>query len=98
MPCCGKKRSQVRRKTQTRRAPEPTERTASQPQPEPDSVVYFQYLGKMGLTVIAPRTRKRYRFDRTGAVIAVDPRDRRALASVSALRQVRKPSNVTNEP
>ena len=92
MPCCGKKRSQVRRKTQTRRAPEPAEVTVSQPQPEPDPRAYFQCLGKTGMTVIGPRTRKRYRFDRPGAVVAVDLRDRRALATVSILRQVGKPT------
>jgi len=95
MPCCGKKRLQARQKTQTRRAPEPIETTVSQP--EPQSVAYFQYLGKTGVTVIGPRTRKRYRFGHTGAVIAVDRRDGRALATVSVLRQVRKSTNVTKK-
>ena len=63
----------------------------SLPQPEPASPSYFQYLGKTRLTLIGPNTGKGYRFDGPGAVVAVDPRDRRALASVSVLRQVRKP-------
>jgi hypothetical protein len=83
MPCCGKKRAQARQTTQTRS--------------ERDSPAYFQYLGKTGLTVIGSRTRQRYRFDRPGAVVAVDPRDRRALVDVPTLRQVRKPTNVAKE-
>jgi non-ribosomal peptide synthetase component E (peptide arylation enzyme) len=94
MPCCGKKRKQVHQETKKRRAPQPAERTASQPRPEPDGRAYFQYLGKTGLTVIGPRTHRRYRFDRPGVIVAVDPRDGRALAAVSVLRQVRKPTEV----
>jgi hypothetical protein len=71
--------------------PTPTHRT------ERDSPAYFQYLGKRGLTVMGPKTRKVYRFDSPGAVVAVDPKDRRALSAVSALRQVRKPTNVAKE-
>jgi hypothetical protein len=67
-------------------------RTDSQPLPELEPTVYFQYLGRTGLTVVAPRTRKRYHFDRPGAVVAIDPRDRRSLGTVSVLRQVRKPA------
>jgi hypothetical protein len=93
--CCGKKRAQARRTRQPRRGPKPTERTVSKPEPEPDSTPYFQYIGKTGLTVMGPRTRNSYRFGSPGAVVAVDPRDRRALAAVSVLRQVSKPTNVT---
>jgi hypothetical protein len=92
MPCCGKKRKQASQKTQTRRAPEPAEKTASQPRPEPQPLAYFQYMGRAGVIVVGPRTGKRYRFDHTGAVIAVDRRDGRALAAVSVLRQVAKPT------
>ncbi len=97
MPCCGKKRAQARQKIQTRRTPEPTETTVSQPRPKPQPMAYFQYLGKTGVTVIGPRTRNRYRFGHTGAVVAVDWRDGRALTTVSVLRQVRKSTNVTKE-
>jgi len=83
MACCGKKRAQARQNTQTRRVTEPAER---------DSPAYFQYVGKTRLKVVGPKTRKLYRFDSPGAVVAVDPRDRSALSAVSALRQVRKPT------
>jgi hypothetical protein len=95
MSCCGKKRAQARRTPQTQRGPTPTEKSASQPRPERDSTPYFQYIGNTGLTVMGPRTRKRYRFDSPGAVVAADPRDQRALSAVSILRLVRKPTNVT---
>ena len=65
--------------------------------PEDDSPAYFQYIGKTGLTVMGPRTRKRYRFDNPGAVVVVDPRDKHALAAVPALREVEKSINVTKE-
>ena len=97
MPCCGKKRTQARRETQTGRAPEPAEKAVSQPNPVRDSAPRFQYLGKTGLTVIGPRTGRRYRFDRPGAVVTVDPRDWRSLAAVSVLKQVRASANVARQ-
>lgn len=65
--------------------------------PESDSPAYFQYIGKSGLTVMGPWTHTRYRFDSPGAVVAIDPRDRRALAAVPGLREVEKSTNVANE-
>jgi predicted flap endonuclease-1-like 5' DNA nuclease len=67
-------------------------RTDSQPRPEPVPTVYFQYLGSTGVTVIARKTHRRYHFDHPGSVLAVDPKDRYALATVSVLRQVGKPT------
>lgn len=52
---------------------------------------YFQYTGRTGLTVRAPNTGSRYRFDKPGSTVAVDPQDRRALAAVPQLTQVRRP-------
>ncbi len=49
----------------------------------------FEYLGRTGLTVVGPVTGIRYRFDRPGARLAVDARDRDALAGVPVLRAVR---------
>ena len=48
----------------------------------------FEYTGQTGLTVLSPITGKRYRFERAGARLDADPRDRALLASVPALRQV----------
>jgi hypothetical protein len=94
MPCCGKKRAQARQKTESRRVPESPKSASLQRRPEHDSLAFFQYLGKSGLTVMGPRTRRRYRFNSPGEIVAVDPRDQRALAAVTILRQVRKPTDV----
>ena len=88
--CCGKKRARARRKTQTQQVVKTEENAASISKPHSNSLAYFQYLGNTGLTVQGPRTLKRYRFDRPGAVVGVDLRDRRALAAVSILRQVER--------
>jgi hypothetical protein len=46
----------------------------------------FEYLGKTALTVVGPVTGARYRFDRPGARLAIDPRDSPGLARIPALR------------
>lgn len=92
--CCGKKRAEESQTTQTNPAPKAEERILAQPQPESDPLVYFQYLGATGLTLIGPTSRKRYRFDSPGAVLVVDPRDKRALTGVSVLRQVSKVTDI----
>ena len=66
-------------------------------QPESDSPAYFQYVGKTGLTVMGSRTHRRYRFDSPGAVVAIDSRDKRALAAVPALREVEKSTTAAKE-
>lgn len=51
------------------------------------TVAYFEYTGKTKLTVIGPRTGKRYVFDKPGAVVMVDLKDRLSLTAVAGLRQ-----------
>ncbi len=87
--CCGKKRAQARKTIQTQQVSKPEKKSIPQTRPQSEQP-YFQYLGKTGLTVMGPRTRKSYRFDHSGAVVAVDPKDQRAMAAVSVLRQVEK--------
>jgi len=48
----------------------------------------FEYVGKTAMTAIGAASGKGYRFDRPGAVITVDPRDRPSLALVPGLRLV----------
>jgi hypothetical protein len=48
----------------------------------------FQYLGRTALTVVGPITGARYRFDRPGSQLRVDPRDRPALLRVPVLKPV----------
>jgi hypothetical protein len=68
---------------------ETIESTAAQNEAEISAPIYFQYIGVRTLTVIGPRTGRRYRFDTPGALVAVDGRDKQALAGVPTLRQVR---------
>ena len=89
--CCGKQRQQMQ-------APAPVnsgkERRGSNNyiKPKRYSHAYFQYLGKTGIIVQGPVSGMRYRFERYGIVTAVDPRDRRSLATVPNLRQVHGPA------
>lgn len=55
------------------------------------SVAYFQYSGSGGIVVTGPATGRRYRFDASGAVVAVDLADRMAVAALAHLRQVPRP-------
>jgi hypothetical protein len=91
MGCCGKRRGELATigSVQGRKA-RPQE-VVSRDQPRRYSVAYFQYLGRTGLSAIGPISGKRYRFDCPGAIVAVDPRDRRSLAGVPNLRQVGQP-------
>jgi hypothetical protein len=48
----------------------------------------FEYTGRSALSVFSRTTGRTYRFDRPGARMEADPRDRTLLASVSDLRQI----------
>jgi len=89
MSCCGKQRQRF--STSKPSHSHQRERAASQTQSRPSAYAYFQYTGPTGLSVRAPSSGSRYRFEGSGAVVAVDPRDRRALAALPQLRQVRAP-------
>jgi hypothetical protein len=54
----------------------------------PMAAVLFEYVGRTGLTIIGPGTRTSYRFDRPGARVLVDGKDRASLAAVPTLRQL----------
>ena len=88
--CCGQKRTQVHRSIQDRRISNRNERTGFQSQFENSHLAYFQYIGQKKLTVLGPKSNKSYRFANPGAVVAVDSRDKRALAGVPMLRLVEK--------
>jgi hypothetical protein len=60
---------------------------ATMPRPKP----VYEYVGATALTVIGPGSGLRYRFDRPGAALAVDPRDRAALDAVPLLRARSEP-------
>ncbi len=52
------------------------------------SVIIFEYTGKTGMTAYGPVSGNRYRFERPGMRLVVDPRDRPALKSIPNLVQV----------
>lgn len=74
MSCCGKARTQLKL-------------TASQTARRPAAFV-FEYVGRTRMNVIGPATRTSYRFDRPGARVLVDGRDRGSLSTIPLLRQV----------
>ncbi len=87
--CCGKSRAQF----QARIPSSPPPRVATQTVgPPPQFVRYpgmtFEYTGLTGLTVAGPVTGRVYRFDRPGARVEVDPRDRPSIAAIPILRLV----------
>ena len=92
MGCRGQQRRLSHGGASTHRDRERSEAAAGRPEVKRSSYVYFQYVGRTGLSVIGPMSGKRYRFDRHGATIPADPRDRRSLAAVPGLRQARNPS------
>ena len=55
--------------------------------PAPRFTLEFEYAGSSSITVIGGITGNRYRFDKPGARVAVDVRDRRSVAAVPHLRQ-----------
>jgi len=50
--------------------------------------VLFEYTGKTALNIVGPGSRTAYRFDRTGARVLVDRRDRVYFLQIPMLRQV----------
>ena len=74
MSCCGKGVSKLKA-TSTQLTARPT-------------AVIFEYVGRTRVSVIGPATRMSYRFDRPGARVLVDGRDRASLATIPLLRQV----------
>lgn len=92
--CCGNKRAQAAGGWSTKRRS--THRSTQRPAPKAtspnrigSSMVYFRYTGRTGLLVKGGRTGKSYRFAFPGAVLPVDPGDRRSLLTVPQLVQVR---------
>ena len=89
MSCCGKRREGLSdRTTGHTRHSTYGGFLAPQPEDEDQSVVRFQYVGRTGLTVIGAVSGKHYRFDRPGAQVVVDPRDRASLLVVPNLWEI----------
>lgn len=82
--CCGRNRTQMR----TAASP-PLRPVVNTPAQKPPSHVSFVNIGNTAITLKGPITGIEYRFDRPGARLVVDWRDRILLASIRQLRQVR---------
>jgi hypothetical protein len=81
--CCGRNRQARQYNVPNRVAAWPVAGNAGLP---PGSA--FEYLGRTALTVVGPVSGARYRFDRPGSRIHVDPRDRTALQRIPVLKLV----------
>ncbi len=90
--CCGSHRAELSKKMQAGQAPETGAQSPDQGQPGSSTPVYFQYIGKTGITVLGRATRNLYRFDGSGATVAVDARDKWGMSFVPNLRQVDAPA------
>lgn len=89
MACCGNQRQSFQSPAPIRSEPAPpSTRRSTASGPPRRSVVTFEYFGKTGLTVVGPISGNEYRFDRPGARVSVDIRDRRPVAAVPNLREV----------
>jgi hypothetical protein len=86
MSCCGGNRARAVMPASTSASPS---RPAQTVYHQPPSLAVFRYEGEGSLTVIGPATGRKYWFERNGAELAVDLRDRAAVANVPKVRQVR---------
>jgi len=87
--CCGKKRGQLGGSWSSTRPRATKLARPARPNRIGSTMVYFRYTGRTGLLVKGGRTGRRYRFAFPGAVVPVDPGDRRSLLTVPQLVQVR---------
>jgi hypothetical protein len=89
MSCCGNQRAQLHAMSPPEPRPAyPDVPLSTPPAPARRFIICFEYTGQTGLTVLGGATGQRYRFDRPGARVVVDPRDRPSLAAVPNLRLV----------
>jgi len=80
MGCCGKLRQSL--------GSVPRRSQSGGPAPRRRLKVVFVYTGSTAMTVRGPISGQLYRFDRPGARVVVDPRDRPGLTRVPNLREV----------
>ena len=78
--CCGKNKSRL--------PSAPFEATPHRARTANGLTSTFEYIGRTGLTVAGPMSGTRYRFDRPGARLEVDLRDREWLMRVPVLRMI----------
>jgi hypothetical protein len=87
--CCGHNRQQFRLPPRPSvPASRPVELTRRTESPSVRSGGSFEYTGKTSLTVTSPVTYKQYRFERPGARVPVDLRDRSWISTLPNLQFV----------
>lgn len=91
MSCCGRQTSNFTAPATPHRPASPHANGSAAPPQARQTHVYFEYAGQTGLTVTGPVSGKRYRFDRPGARLAVEPVDKPAIERVPHLRRVLGP-------
>ncbi len=82
MACCGKKRTQFATPPRSSSAPVPRAEGV------PPARAFLEYTGSTALSTRGPVSGRHYRFERPGARLEIDPRDRRSLLAVPHLREV----------
>ena len=92
MACCGSQRAQYLTSNPSDHAVEAAQGISPSPRVVTAAVVYFEYVGQTGMTVVGPITGRRYRFDATGSIVLVDSRDGPSIAAVPNLRRVKAPA------
>lgn len=80
---CGNKRTEYKQQNTVVAAPLKTVNPGTQQ--STNSV--FEYTGKTALTVMGNITGRRYRFNRTGDLQSIDPRDAAGMMAVPVLRR-----------
>ena len=85
MSCCGGNRSSRPSGSVARNASPANPVQVSIPR-----VVVFRYDGRNSLLVFGRVTGRKYRFERPGAEVAVDPRDAASLATIATMTEVRR--------
>ncbi len=91
MSCCGERRQLLARPSSAGRRPGGAEGGTPHPDANRYSCAYFENVGETELTVVGQISGRRYRFDRPGSRVAVDPADKPSLLAVPQLRWVPGP-------
>jgi hypothetical protein len=89
--CCGSPQQRIAAGAQRPTKPfaaSPQQNASVQMQAAALAKPVFEYVGATALTVVSPLTQKTYRFERPGARLEVDARDRSWVAFVPNLARV----------
>lgn len=88
MSCCTRTSSLAKAWTAGSSAAKGTTQGSTQLHAVPPGPVFFEYVGRTGLTVVGSQTNKRYRFDFPGAKVEIAAADVPSIARVPTLRRI----------